>query len=105
MKDLPHHLKKLNRQIIRSLHREELDEEAYSLEMSMPSPYDWERTQRQIKKQAKARMRKERLSRTATPLTPEEREKKMSHRVPIFDRTNHAMPKMAKPTRKKTPRI
>ena len=105
MKDLPHHLKKLNRRVIRSFHREELDDEAYGLEMAMPSFPNWKRSERQIKKQTKAKIRQERLARTPTPLTPEERDKKMSHRVPVFDRLNNAKPKMAKPTRKKTPRI
>lgn len=105
MKDLPHHIKKLNRRIIRSIHREELDEEAYGLEMKMPSPPNWKKTERQIKKQAKAQIRKERISRTPTPLTPEQKEKKMIHRVPVFDRTNNAKPKTTKATRKKTPRI
>lgn len=103
MKDLPHHIKKLNRRIIRSIHRLELEEEAYDL--TMPSPPPRKQTKRQLKKQAKERMRQERNSRTPTPLTPEEREKKMSDRVPVFDRLNQAKPRTMKPTKKKTPRI
>lgn len=105
MRDLPHHIKKLNRRIIRSIHREELDEEAYGLEMKMPSPPNWKKSERQIKKQAKDKIRKERMARTPSPLTPAEKEKKMIHRVPVFDRLNNAKPKTTKPTRKKTPRI
>lgn len=101
MKDLPHHIKKLNRQVIRSEHREEMEDEAYSL--IVPSPPK-KQTQRQIKKQAKEQMTKSRELRTPTPLNPEERNKKMAKRVPIFDR-NNAKPKTAKPSRKKTPRI
>ena len=100
MKDLPHHIKKLNRRVIRSNHREELEDEAYDL--ALPPR---KQTEQQIKKHAKAKMRKERTSRSPTPLTPEEREKKMSKRVPIFDRINNAKPRTAKPTKKKTPRI
>jgi hypothetical protein len=102
MKDLPHHVKKLNRRVIRSVHREEMEDEAFDL--AMPSPPPRKQTERQIKKQAKERMRKERTSRTPTPLNPEERAKKMVKRVPIFDR-NSAKPKVTRPTKKKTPRI
>jgi hypothetical protein len=100
MKDLPHHIKKLNRKVIRSVHREEQDEEAFDLK-SPPR----KQTERQIKKQAKEKMRQATTSRTPTPLTPSERAKKMVKRVPIFDRTNNAKPKHAKATKKKTPRI
>jgi hypothetical protein len=99
MKDLPHHIKKLNRRVIRSNHREEMEEEAFDL-LAPPR----KQTERQVKKQAKAKIRKERLSRAPTPLTPEEQNKKMAKRVPIFDR-NKAKPRVAKPTKKKTPRI
>lgn len=102
MKDLPHHIKKLNRRVIRSTHREEMGEEAYSSQM--PSPPPQKQTVRQLKKQAKNKMKQERLSRTPSPLTPEEQNKKMSKRVPIFDRFE-AAPRFTKPTKKKTPRI
>ena len=100
MKDLPHHMKKLNRRVIRSEHREEAEEDAFSL-FDPPR----KQTPEQVKKQAKAQMRKERTSRTPTPLTPDERNKKMGERVPEFERNNKARPKTTKPTRKKTPRI
>ncbi len=97
MKDLPHHMQKLNRQIIRSEHREELKGE--DLIATPPR----KQTAHQAKKQAKAKLTKERNARVPTPLTEEERNKKMAKRVPVFDRLKH--PKIAKPTRKKTPRI
>lgn len=101
MKDLPHFIKKLNRRIIRSEHREEMDEEAFAQTVAfMPR----KQTVRQLKKQAKAKLTKQRNRRTPTPLEPEERNKKMAKRVPVFDR-NKAKPKVAKATRKKTPRI
>jgi hypothetical protein len=99
MKDLPHHIKKLNRRVVRSVHREEMDEEAFDL---IPPR---KQSERQIKKQAKERIRQEKNARAPSPLTPEERNRKMKNRVPVFDRLNDAKPKAALPSRKKTPRI
>lgn len=101
MKDLPHHIKKLNRRVIRSIHREEMEEEQYDLTPPIPPR---KQTARQIKKQAKEKVKKEKIARAPTPLSPEERNRKMKKRVPIFDR-NNAKPKAAKPSQKKTPRI
>lgn len=101
MKDLPHHMKKLNRLIIRSEHREEMDDEAYSMTAPIPAR---KQTPRQVKKQAKAKVIKSRKMRTPKALTPEERNKKMKKRVPVFDQ-NKPGRKIAKPSRKKTPRI
>jgi len=95
MKDLPHHIKKLNRRVIRSEHREEMEDDYTPPRKQTP---------RQIKKQAKAKITKQRNSRTPIPLTPDERNKKMAKRVPVFER-NDAKPKTTKRTRKKTPRI
>ena len=102
MKDLAHHLKKLNRQIIRSTHREEMEEEAWELN----SPYARKQTPRQVKKQAKAKTAKKRKARAASPLSTEEKNRKMKKRVPIFDKKNKERPKQgARKTSKKTPRI
>jgi hypothetical protein len=102
MKDLAHHLKKINRQIIRSIHREEMEEEAWDL----TSPYVRKQPPKQLKKQAKAKIAKTRKARAATPLTPDQRNRKMKKRVPIFDRQNNAKPKQgARKSSKKTPRI
>ena len=76
MKDLPHHVKKLNRQVVRSEHREILADEDDVLKMTPPR----KQTPHQLKKQKKARMAKAKDSRTPTPLTPEERNKKMAER-------------------------
>lgn len=103
MKDLPHHIKKLNRRIVRSVRREKMEDETYDL--LMPSPPVRKAPLQQMKKQAKIKMRQERMTRTPTPLSPEEREKKMEDRVPVFDRINNAKPRVAKPTKKKTPPI
>ncbi len=101
MKDIAHHIKKLNRQIVRSAHREELEEEAFDL--AMP-PLPRKQTIQQVKKQAKAKLTKARKARTPTSLTPEQKNKKMAKRVPVFDQ-NKGKRKIAKKTRKKTPRI
>lgn len=98
MKDLPHHIKKLNRKVVRSAKREEAIEEA------MPDIPKRKPTERQVKKQAKEKIKQAKQARTPVHLTEEERNKKMKKRVPIFDR-NSAKPKSAKPTKKKTPRI
>lgn len=100
MKDLPHHMKKINRQVIRSIHREEMDHEKF--EESLPSPPEHTHPQRQMKKQAKEKIREEKLSRTPEHLTEEERNRKMRNRVPVFDR-NNAAPKRAKASQKKMP--
>ena len=97
MKDLPHHIKKLNRRVVRSIHREETEEEAYD---TTPR----KQTMAEEKKIAKRALTKKRNDRTPIHLTPEERNREMKFRTPIFDREN-AKPRFAKPTRKKTPRI
>lgn len=99
MKDLPHHIKKLNRRVIRSAHREELEEEAWA---EMPPRTQ---TQRQLKKQAKQKQKMDRQRPSSAP-NVDEQNRLMKKRVPIFDRTNNAKPKTgARPTSKKTPRI
>lgn len=102
MKDLPHFMKRLNRKVIRSEHREEESEAAFA--RKAVSEMSRKQTLRQKKKQAKAAIAKARKMRTPTPLDPEERNKKMAKRVPIFDRYK-AKRKTAKPTKKRTPRI
>lgn len=98
MKDLPHHIKKLNRRVIRSMHREGNEEE-------LPEVPTYPVTQRGKKKKAKIKMRDKVLARVATDLTPAERNKKMKGRVPVFDRRNNAEPKHTRASKKKTPRI
>ncbi|HLB52121.1 MAG TPA: hypothetical protein VJK48_00220, partial [Chlamydiales bacterium] len=55
------------------------------------------------RKYEKQEMKKERLKHI--PIHPSEDEKNhlMKHRTPIFDRTNDALPKHAKPSKKKKP--
>ena len=97
MKDLPRHIKKLNRRVIRSVLREEAAEVEEELPPFRASPQE-------ARKKVKREMRKDTLNRTPIHNTPEERNRRMKHRVPIFDR-NNAEPKHAQPTKKKTPRI
>lgn len=98
MKDLPHHMKKLNSKVIRSARRENLEEE-------LPDIPSWHESEREQKKIAKRAMRAERNKKAPMEKTPEERNIEMKRgRVPIFDR-NNAKPKHARSSKKKTPRI
>jgi hypothetical protein len=103
MKDLAHHIKKLNRRIIRSIHHMEMEEANF--DTKTPELPNWKRTDAQKKKQAKTKIRQERSSRAPIHKTEAERNWEMKHRVPVFDRTSHPRPKITKPTKKKTPRI
>lgn len=105
MKDIPHHIKKYSRQVIRSEHRLEQEDESYANTLpDLPQPT--KRPRSQLRKQAKQAMRKKTNARTPTSLSPEERNHKMKTRVPVFDRWNIEVPKQgARPTKKKTPRI
>jgi hypothetical protein len=104
MKDLAHHLKKLNRQIVRSAHREEMEEDTWE-EAPKPSPYAKKQTASELKKQVKRKAKKVGAKRTPTPKTTAEKNRLQKKRVPIFDR-NKAKPKVgARKTHKKTTRI
>ena len=99
MKDLPHHMKKLNRRVIRSMHREEHVEEL------LPDIPTFPVTERGKKKKAKIKMRDKALARTPSVPSPEERNRTMKKgRVPVFDREG-ATPKHTRSSKKKTPRI
>lgn len=98
MKDLPHHIKKLNRKVIRSARREAAEEE-------LPEVPTWPDSPNEKRKKAKRTMKAERKARAPTSKSAEERNKEMKKgRVPVFDR-NHAAPKRTKSSKKKTPRI
>ncbi len=99
MKDLPHHMKKLNRRIIRSAHREELEG------VELPSIPNWPDSKSETRKKAKRQMTAETKARIPTKKSVEERNLEMKKgRVPVFDR-NNAKPKHARASKKKTPRI
>ena len=97
-------MKKLNRRVVRTERRLMQDDEEY--EATIPSPPKRTvRPKKQVRKQAKAAMKKERDARTPLKKTTEERNWEMKKRVPVFDR-NKAKPKMgARASKKKRPRI
>jgi hypothetical protein len=96
MRDLPHHMKKLNRRVIRSSLREPAEE--------TPGLPPFHKSEEEARKMEKRRMRDRNAGRTQIHDTPDEMNWKMKQRVPVFDR-NNAVPKRARPTKKKTPRI
>lgn len=101
MKDLPHHIKKLNRRVIRSEHRlMETELNAPSEEEKSPQTI---RPKEQLRKRAKSEMKKETLARTPVHSTINERNREMKHRVPIFDRLSHPRPKLGAKPKKKAP--
>jgi len=105
MKDLPHHMKKLNRRVIRSENRlmeSELERIEESL-MLIQEPRI-QRPKEQIRKQIKSKMRKDTLAHTPEHPTAEQRNRQMKHRVPVFDRLSHPRPKVGAKPKKKAPR-
>lgn len=105
MKDLPHHIKKLNRRVIRSEHRL-LESELESTEENISAqPPRIERPRQQIRKQIKSKMRKETLAHIPEHPTPDERNQQMKHRVPVFDRLSNPRAKVGAKPKKKTGRI
>ena len=101
MKDLPHHQKKLNRQVVRSMHKNELEEEAY--EMTTPGIPEWERTEKQKKKQAKARKRVDKKNGAKHVKDGDEKNREMKHRDPVLEKSSH--PPMKNASSKKTPPV
>ena len=99
MKDIPHHMRKLNRKVIRSEHHEK----GVIKEDSLTAPNL--QTEKQVKKQAKAQITKRRNARVPTHPSEEERNKKLAHQIPIFHSVGHGPRKITRKARKKTPRI
>ncbi len=96
MKDIPHHMKKLNRKIVRSMHREE---------EALPEIPSWKDSAKAIKEKAKRQTQATRHAHIPLGKTPEERNQEMKRGlVPIFDR-NNALPRHSRPSHKKKPRI
>ncbi len=93
MKDIPHHMKKLNRHVIRDAQREEAGAESY------PPFTQSDEEKRKIEKRE---MKKERNEHVPQHPTEDQRNQDMKHRAPIFDR-NNAAPKHGKSSKKKTP--
>ncbi len=97
MKDLPHHMKKLNRKIIRSARRDGLEEE-------LPEVPVWPASKVEERKKQKREMKAERETRTPMKKSADQRNREMKKRTPVFDREK-ATPKRTRATKKKTPRI
>lgn len=67
MKDLPHHIQKLNRRIIHDAHREGIEEKIFE-----PVPeLHRSRPQEQLRKEGKTRLSKARHEHVLMPKTPE----------------------------------
>lgn len=87
MKDLPHHIKQLNRKVLRSEKREEKAEGDYEKE------YEWDRTEKQKKKQAKEARKQAKQEQVPHPEEPEEKNKlEKSGRVPKLRDRNKEIP-------------
>lgn len=98
MKDLPHHMKKLNKKVIRSARKENLQE-------TLPEVPHWPDSKMEQKKKAKRELKAYAEARAPIKKSPDKRNQEMKKgRVPVFDRQN-AEPKHAKSSKKKTPRI
>lgn len=91
MKDLPHHIKKLNRKIIRSANRENHKEEQELLIEEESSHRSKASSQKKKKaKQAKKAQEEKRVPHPETPETKNEMEK---HRTPVRKPRSHQPPK------------
>ncbi|MGB7978288.1 MAG: hypothetical protein WCF19_03900 [Chlamydiales bacterium] len=98
MKDLPHHMKKLNRRVIRSAQREEMGEE-------LPDVPTWPDSEKEKQKKAKQKMAAATKARAPSDKSPDQRNKEMKKgRVPVFNRYD-AQPKRSLSSKKKNPRI
>lgn len=104
MKDLPHHMQKLNRRVIRDANREDHNEEVFELNAD-PNLPQRSMPPEQIRKQEKIRQAKASNEHVPISKTPDERNKLMSERTPVFFSKNHQKPKTTRASRKKTPRI
>jgi hypothetical protein len=101
MKDLPHHIQKLNRRIIRDAHRDEIEEVTFESALDLHRS----RPKEQMRKQEKTRLSKARHEHVPMPKTPDIQNKLEAKRTPVFFSKNHQKPKTTRPTRKRTPRL
>ena len=86
MKDLPHHIKKLNKDVVRKAKEEELPDPNWEKQYRHPT------TEKQKKKQKKAKIRKLKNKHTPHPDDAEEQNKKMKHRTPVRKERSHKPP-------------
>ncbi len=101
MKDLPHHMQKLNRRIIRDAHRDEQTSENFDESLNLQRNIPPEK----VRKQEKIRTAKTRHSHIPISRTVDDKNKLEAKRNPVFYSKNHQKPKTTRPTRKRTPRI
>lgn len=87
MKDVSHHIRKLNRKTIRSV-RQEIEEGAYEMPDLPPQPL----SSGQKRKQKKIKMRQKKEAHVSSEPTPDERNRAMKKRVPIFNPLNDNVP-------------
>jgi len=88
MKDLPHHVKQLNRKVIRSERRESKEETEVEQKL-LKENTKFEKTESQARKKAKLSQKKKTESHTPQPQTPEDRNDLMNKRVPIIRKRSH----------------
>jgi hypothetical protein len=100
MRDLPHHMKKLNRRVVRSEHRIAETEEIEEL-LETPQII---RPREQTRKQHKELMRQQVKAHVPQHPSEEERNRQMKHRVPVFDRLSNPKPKVGAKPKKKSPK-
>ncbi len=77
MKNLPHYSKQLNKKTLRSEKQENAE---------LIDPFRKEESEKQVKKKAKLEQKKVKQLHTPHPQSIEERNIKMKHRTPIFDK-------------------
>lgn len=88
MKDLPHHVKQLNRKIVRS-ERRESQEEAEKEEALLKKKTKFPETKYQTRKKAKLDKKQKNKEYIPHPQSPEERNELMNKRVPIIRKRSH----------------
>jgi len=76
MKDIPHHMKKFNRNVERSAHREEIAEDEFAAAFRKPV------TEKQKKKQTKEAKKMGKIDHLPYPKTPDEENDLRKHRTP-----------------------
>jgi len=88
MRDLPHHVKQLNKKVIRSERRESKKEEELEQKL-LEEKARFEETTSQARKKQKLGQKKKAKSHVPHPQTPEERNTLMNKRVPIMRERSH----------------
>ena len=85
MKDVPHHMKKLNKKVLRSENGKEVEQEEGLLQASLRK----EDSEKQKKKKEKIERRKQAFEKAPPLLSEEDKNEKMKHRTPIKKERSH----------------